>query len=144
MASPSGAYICTNPALKTLSMSEPPTNLAYFAVGFVANVSTTMSSCCQSPPANYDSPNEFGIPSSCFSYCNVTAPGLTHDAVRECVKKILDNDHFEGTGYLSIFGNATDDKEEKKPESGAVTFKSMGVMGYLVLGLGFAGAFGMV
>ncbi|KAF2713230.1 hypothetical protein K504DRAFT_461787 [Pleomassaria siparia CBS 279.74] len=120
--------------------NAPTTNPSY-ALGYVRNAINVVSQCCNTKAARYNSvtPDGTNVNMGCFTYCEITQQNVTLEEVDICVNKTLAGANLsaEWARKLSTGGTVTQ-------ESNAVHVRSVGTMGYFVLGLAFAGVFGMM
>lgn len=76
----------------------------YFALGSIRNSSYAFETCCQTPGQEY---TWNGNDAACYRYCNLTAPGLTADGVKSCVKDQVEKAGIK-SGYATIAVDAKD------------------------------------
>ncbi|KAI8943297.1 hypothetical protein NX059_001317 [Plenodomus lindquistii] len=94
----------TPPAEWYRASTIPPTNSsAWYSLGYVRDTTSLLTTCCQSPATTF-TPRESSINATdpglkdCFTYCDITAPGLNDTEVSACVRKALKRAGVD-TGY---------------------------------------------
>jgi len=125
----------------------------YYALGLVRNTAGAFETCCKNSGVTYNGGLAYGNPNECYRVCNVTTPGLRPDDVRVCIKKILDemgiSNYSTVSAGLGAPSETTTSASTTAPPTGAPSpsptikdggaARMGGAMGYLFLGITFAG-----
>lgn len=112
-----------------MNAGTPPTTNEYIAYHNTVDFSSALNTCCEGHTATF---GLGGVPDDCYIYCNVTAPA-TIESIKSCFRREKPEN---STGfYISIQGN-----EGEKSAAVMRNATRGGLMGYLLLGLGFSSA----